>query len=182
MQFASRILVVIVLFALAPPAHAAGTITSEHDRAFGLLTEPERVKLEPTLQQLYLKNGQPSRELQYTLIRIDTEKLKAQLQGDWNAAQAGQVTRGIPFPLFGDNAIAVKVDQVIRNDVHGMTAYFGHAVTDVLPRFKFTAFFTDNGQLNSVVRTGQGSYSTKYIRDFDNYVIIAREETDRDFD
>ena len=64
---------------------AADSEVLSYDSAIAAVTDTEQVSLEPTLESSHFKNGLPSRYLRHRIVRIDTARLKAQLQKDWDS-------------------------------------------------------------------------------------------------
>ena len=182
MTYAFKVTLLVVLTAILASSSATASGEGNRTSAFSVISDSEKHLLEPTFNSVYFKKGLPRRHLRHRLVRIDTEELRSQLQKDWEAKEAGEATLGVRIPLFDDLIVSVKVDQMIRPDFHGMTAYLGRLATDRIGTGSFSSFFTDDGQLKAVVHTDDASYLIEYVRDFDHYVVLAQKPLDLDFD
>ena len=118
------------------------------------------------------------RYLRHRAVRIDTESLRSMLDADLRAYQTGEVTEGVPLPLFADLTVRVRVNSTSRSEFHEATGYSGHELGGI----SFFSTFTDAGYFKMVVRTTEKSYIIEKQQGSKYFVVIALKKFDGPID
>ncbi len=177
MKLALRYCASVALFLSASVA-----ASEDQEGVFAALSEAERHRVEPTLADGYFQKGFPSRYLRHRLVRVQKDRLKFLLDSDLDARSEGKATQGVALNLFDDLVVRIAVDQTIRNEFHGATAYYGRGASGRPAATGFNCYFHDSGYFKAVVHTEAATYLIENALDNTYFVILAQKPIDHPFD